>query len=380
MAQGMAQGPASPGGGDLNRAPLARRRSRTGLFLPSILLLVLALAWSAAWLFIRSRAEAEMDGWIAAEGRAGRTWTCADRSLTGFPFRLELRCATVSFARSDGRFSLGRLTALVQVYDPRHGILDVQGPFRVEQGELSADVAWDSLEGSFHGASGGFTRASLVVEAPKGSVRGAQPDPVGFSLKHLEAHARPAPGRFESEGAVDLSLRAEQVSLPVADAFLGNAAPADLALDATLNRATSLRSGPVKGELERWRQAGGGLDIALLSLAKGDRRLQGKGTLALDDAHRPAGRLELRAAGLEALVGQVMGQRLGAEKGALIGNLVGKLLGVRRRPSEDDPAQPEAPPQAGDAPLKALPPLRLADGRLLLGPFTIPNAALPPLY
>lgn len=377
----MAQEPTSPNGADLSRAPLARRRSRTGLFLPYILLLVLVLAWTAAWFFIRSRAEQEMDGWMAAEARAGRAWTCADRSITGYPFRIELRCAALTFARSDSRFTLGPVTALVQVYDPRHGILEVQGPFHVEQGDLTADVTWNSLEGSFHGASGGsFSRVSLVVEAPKGSVRGGTPVPVDFALKHLEAHARPTPGRFDTEGAIDLSLRAEQVALPLADSFLGNAAPADLALDATLNRATTLRNGPVAVELERWRQAGGSLDIALLSIAKGDRRLQGKGSLALDDAHRPAGKLELRAAGLEALVGQVMGQRLGAEKGALIGNLVGKLLGVRRRGGEGD-AEPDAAPQAGgDVPLKALPPLRLTDGRLMLGPFAIPNVELPALY
>ncbi|WP_430911326.1 DUF2125 domain-containing protein [Methylobacterium sp. sgz302541] len=377
----MAQGPTGDGptgSTDLDRAPLARRRSRRGLFLPSILLLVLVLAWSAAWFFIRHRAESEMDGWIAAEARAGRTWTCADRSIAGFPFRLELRCSGVSFARSDGRFSLGPVTALVQVYDPRHGILEVKGPFHVEQGDLDADVTWDSLEASFHGTSNGFSRVSVVAEGPRGSVQGAEPGPIDFSVKHLEAHARPTPVRFDTDGAVDIDLRTEQVNLPLVDAVLGNAAPADMVLDATLNRATALRSDPVAGELERWRKAGGSLDIALLSLAKGDRRLQGKGSLALDEAHRPMGRLELRAAGLEALVAQVMGQRLGPEKGALIGSLVGKLLGGGRRRDED--GQGEAAAQAGDAALKPLPPLKFIDGRVMLGPFAIPNAAVPALY
>ena len=42
------------------------------------------------------------------------------------------------------------------------------------------------------------------------------------------------------------------------------------------------------------------------------------------------------------------------------------------------PTDPVAAP-ADDA-LKPLPPLRLAEGRLMLGPFPIPNVQLPPLY
>ena len=131
-------------------------------------------------------------------------------------------------------------------------------------------------------------------------------------------------------------------------------------------------------ELETWRQAGGSLDIALLSLAKGARRLQAQGKIALDDEHRPAGQIDIRAAGVEALVGQIMGQRFGAEKGALIGGLVGKLLGGGSRRQDAETAA--TPAAAGDAALKAMPPLRLADGRLMLGPFPIPNVQVPPLY
>ncbi|KQU21089.1 hypothetical protein ASG63_05585 [Methylobacterium sp. Leaf94] len=352
-----------------------RPLSRKGLFLPYILLATLVIAWSLGWFYIRHRAASEMDGWIAQEAAAGRTWTCTDRSITGYPFRIELRCASLAFSRSDSRFTLGPVTAVTQVYQPRQGILEVGGPFHVEQGDLTADATWTSLEGSFHGASDGFVRASVVANGAKGVVRGAGPEPIAFDTQHLELHARPTPGRFESEGSIDTSLRANRIRLPLVDAALGNADPADLALDATVSRATALGTGTVAKELEDWRQAGGGLDIALLSLAKGERRLQAKGRLDLDAAHRLQGQLDLRAAGVEALVGQVMGQRFGAEKGALIGSLVGQLLGRRSQASAE--AGVAAP--ADDA-LKPLPPLRLAEGRLMLGPFPIPNVQLPPLY
>ncbi|MBE7248823.1 MAG: DUF2125 domain-containing protein, partial [Actinomycetospora chiangmaiensis] len=301
-----------------------------------------------------------------------RTWTCADRSLGGYPFRIELRCSAVTLERADGRFRLGPSTAVAQIYQPRLVVFESAGPFHVEQGDLTGDASWKSLQGSFHGAAEGFTRASLVVEAPNVTVKGAEPRPIAISGAHLELHARPSPGRYESEGTVDLSLRLNRAEVPQLDALTGTQDPADFALDATLAQATVLRTGTVARELERWRQAGGTLDITALSLSKGPQRVQAKGTLALDSAHRPAGQIDLRAAGVDALVGSIVGQRFGSDKGALVGQLVGGLLGLGQRPDR------EAPTDA--APLKALPPLRLVDGKIVFSGFPIPNVFVPALY
>ncbi|KQT77853.1 DUF2125 domain-containing protein [Methylobacterium sp. Leaf466] len=358
---------------DAAAGPAEPRRSRIGLFLPFVLLGLVVVLWSVAWFWIRGRAADEMDAWLAREAAAGRTWTCADRSITGYPFRLELRCGSLAFARADGRFTLGPLTAVVQVYQPRHGLLQVSGPFHVEQGDLVADATWKDLEASFHGASDGFTRASLVVDDVKGTIAAEGQPPTAFAGDHLEAHARPTPVRFASEGAVDVSLRLTRAVVPPLDALLASTDPLDLALDATIDRAAVLRTGQVARELETWRQAGGRLDIALLSLAKGERRLQASGKIGLDADHRPAGDFDVRAAGLEALVAQAMGPRIGAERGAMVGRLLGQLLSGGRR-------APDAAAPPGDAALKPLPPLRLADGRLMLGPFPIPNVTVPALY
>ncbi|MET0257852.1 MAG: DUF2125 domain-containing protein [Methylobacterium sp.] len=367
----MAQG-SEPGSGPTPAA--GKRRSRVGLFLPFILLLVLALLWSAGWFWVRDKAASEMDAWLVREAAAGRTWTCADRSITGYPFRIELRCAALTFARSDGGFSLGPLTVLVQVYQPRHAILEATGPFHVEQGDLVGDVTWTALGGSFHGASDGFVRASLVVDRPKGSVRGGEPGPIDFSAEHLELHARPTPGRFASDGAVDLNLRLADGLVPQLDPLLGNADPLEASLDATLERATVLRTRAIEKELEAWRLAEGQIDITALSLVKGNRRLQAKGEVGLDEAHRPEGQFDVRAAGLGDLIGQVMGKRFGNDRGALIGNLVGQFLGGMKR------REPETGPGQGDPSLQPIPTVKLAGGRLMLGPFPIPNVALPPLY
>ncbi|MGY2047497.1 DUF2125 domain-containing protein [Methylobacterium sp. JK268] len=365
----------------------AFRRGRIALFTPFILLLLVAVLWSAGWFWIRGRAEREIDGWFAREARAGRTWTCADRALTGFPFRLELRCAGLRFSRSDVAFTVGPLVAVAQVYQPRHVILEATGPFHVEQEGKTGDVTWRLLEGSLHLTGDGFQRVSLVADGLQGRVAGVQPDPIRFATEHLELHARPTPGRFESDGAVDVSARVEKAALPQLDALVGGTDPVDIALDATVNQAAGIRTRPLATELERWRAAGGSLDLTRLSAEKGRSRLQAQGTLALDEAHRPSGQLDVRTAGLDTVIAPLVSGhlegRIGGVNAALIGNLVGQFLGGgRRREAPADPSAEESQKPDSQKPdsLRPLPPVRLTGGKVAVGPFAIPNVRLDPLY
>jgi len=66
------------------------RYSRFWLYAPFALLLLVAIAWSAAWFVIRNRAGEALDGWLAAEAQAGRQWTCQDRTIGGYPFRIQV--------------------------------------------------------------------------------------------------------------------------------------------------------------------------------------------------------------------------------------------------------------------------------------------------
>src|SRR6201989_1651429 len=69
-----------------------KRRSRWGLFVAPVLLLIAAIAWSAFWLFAASQVDAQADAWRAHEAKSGRIYDCAKRSVAGFPSRLEIPC------------------------------------------------------------------------------------------------------------------------------------------------------------------------------------------------------------------------------------------------------------------------------------------------
>ena len=353
---------------------LPARHSRFWLFAPFVLLGLAAAGWSAAWFVIRQRTADGLDAWLASEAGMGRQWTCADRAVGGYPFRIEVSCGTLSVRRGEAAASLGRLLAIAQVYRPRHVIAEVGGPLRASDGEGAvAEADWRLLQVSVQSASDAFQRASLVVEEPKVRLVGLAPTELAGGAGHLEAHVRPDPARLGAEGAYDVALSARTMTIPVLNAWTGSDDPADMSLDTTVTQARGLTGRRLVGELERWREAGGAIEVEQWTLAQGARRLEAKGVLRLDDLRRPAGHLDLAAAGLQDLVGALMGGGRANGVGAVLGALAGQPARSRALgPSQSAPAaQPKLSP---------LPPLRLDNGRVSFGPFAVPGVRLAPLY
>jgi hypothetical protein len=340
------------------------RRSRFWLFVPFVLLVLVAVAWSAAWFVMRDRTETAIDSMLRREARAGRQWDCRDRSISGFPFRLEVTCASLSVRRSDITASFGRVEAVAQVYQPRHVITEVSGPLRVTDGTVTVDGSWRLLETSVHGSPAGFERISLVAEEPTVTIAGTGPSPLSLTSRNLEVHLRPNPTRRSTEGAYDAALMAQKALIPGLDAFVGSNAPTDLQVDLTATQVEGFRGRPVLAEVERWRQANGRVEVLRLAANNGASRLEAKGDLGLDEMHRPVGRVEAAAAGLDGLINRLTG---GRPEGGLLSALLGQA--------------PRSGSAIGSKPaLSPLPPLRLDDGRILLGPFKVPGVRLSPLY
>lgn len=339
------------------------RHSRFWLYTPLILLLLVAVAWSVAWFVIRNRTAEMLDAWIVSENRIGRHWTCTDRTIAGYPFRIEIVCGALSLKQGAVTASFGRTEAIAQVYQPRLVIAEVAGPLHVSDGKVTVQGRWDLLQASIHASQTGLQRLSIAANAPKITVTGLLPQEIATSGQHLELHLRPNPSRA-SEKAYDAALSVKQASIPQLDALIGGTELTDLNADVTATQTADFQGRPLAQELERWRSAGGVLDVLMLSVTKGPRRLEAKGQLNLDEEHRPSGQLNVAAAGLDGLIGNITGSRTG-------GALLGALLGQNPRARDKTGAQPQLAP---------LPPLSLNNGFLAMGPFVIPNFRLQPLY
>src|SRR6202047_4455633 len=113
-----------------------RRRPLWRLFLPPILLLIAAAAWSGFWFYAASEVEVKADAWRAQEAKAGRVYDCGKRSVAGYPFRLEIRGDDVSVSlisqtaatRAPSNVRIGEILVVAQIYDPKLVIAEFKAP------------------------------------------------------------------------------------------------------------------------------------------------------------------------------------------------------------------------------------------------------------
>ncbi len=338
---------------------------RLWLYIPFILLLLVAVAWSALWFYGRSRIHAEIDNLFAREATVGREWSCPDRSITGFPFRIEGRCSNPSYRqRGDaGEVINGQLKGLTIIGTTAgalamaHVISEFEGPLVVRSPlapELTA--TWKTARASTRGGVNRLERLSLEVETLAISSAGGGRWAVG----KLEAHLREGTDPSVT-GAYDLAIRLDNAVIPETDILTNSRDPLTLELDARLLGLKTVDRRNWRATMETWRAGGGTIKVEQLKLAKGAPRLEAKGDLKLDDQRRIEGRLDASFVNAGAIL-----QQFGVGLGPAAGGLVGALLGGGRA--------------GGGRDMNLRLPLVFDGGRLAIGPFRIPGVQLKPLF
>ena len=134
-----------PDSGDLAPAMptslIAPRRRLWPVFVMPVLVLVAAVAWTGFWFYAASHVDEKFDEWRTREAKSGRSYECASRSVAGFPFRMEVRCADPVVTLTSQTADRTQLTArlkdilvIAQVYDPTKIIAEFTGPAAVSAG------------------------------------------------------------------------------------------------------------------------------------------------------------------------------------------------------------------------------------------------------
>lgn len=346
---------------------IAAKPWRLGLYGPFILLLLVALGWSALWFYGRWRINAELDMLIAREASVGRNWSCPDRSITGFPFRIEGRCSNPSFRQAGeaGETLTGSVKSVTVVattagaFNLAHVISEAEGPL-VIRSPIAPEVTvnWTSARSSFRGSPTRLERASVEIDSPVMTANGLGGG--RWSAKRLEAHIRAGvdPARPNS---FDFALKIDGAILPELDFAMKSADPLTLTADARVLKLAAIDRNDWPATVEGWRNGGGSIVIEQLALTKGLPRVEAKGELRLDDQRRVEGRLDASFVNAGAIL-----QQLGIGGG--VGGLVGGLLGGNR------------PGQAQGRDMAIRLPLVLENGRVAIGPFRVPGVQLRPLF
>jgi hypothetical protein len=296
---------------DMTSATHNRRHWR--LFMMPILLLLAAAAWSGFWFYAASQAEVKADAWRAQEAKSGRVYDCARRTVAGFPFRLEVRCAGASVslvsqtaaqaaARTPVTAKLSEILVVAQVYDPKLLIAEFSAPATVfdSQGASSMVVNWSKGRSSVVGLPAIPQRASIVFD-------GASVDRVNASVqvplaraKHIELHGRLAEGSPLEHPVIETVLRVEAGSVQDVHPLLTQ--PFDAEVRAMLSGLKDLAPKPWPERFRELQAAGGHVEIVQSRIQQGDLIAVAAGTLGLSAQGNLDGELQMTVAGLDTVI------------------------------------------------------------------------------
>lgn len=335
------------------------------LFGVVLLLALFALIWTGVWFFAARQAGAELDALLQSERDQGRVFTCPRRTFSGFPTELTLSCVDAGFEGKDGDRTVdvrvAAVSAEASLFHLRELKVTLLGPltYKTSDGAVDLRASWASLLATVVGLPEAQTFRldghDVTVDGAFGAT-GRQ----GGTAQTLRASFSAVPGAPTPSLDFDIAIKGS--SVPPLDDFLGGRAPVDATVAGRLDHADAAKGVTPEEAIENWRVAGGRVDLARTQLDHADSRVVASGSLMLDSAHRPEGRLDASFAGLGPVLARfgIRGDVSAAT------SLIGALLGGK-------PPAAEAPPGALNLPLQ------FRGGRLAIGPIRT-DVELPPLY
>ncbi|MCT8972385.1 DUF2125 domain-containing protein [Microbaculum marinisediminis] len=289
----------STGSGKLGRPPRF-------VVLVALAVVAVAAGWSAVWYFGTQKADAMITAWLADEAARGRTYACGERSVGGYPFRVEVRCTEPSVDIADAkphvRASASGFRAVAQVWNLTHVIYEIDGPVRIEGGNkrrpaFAVDTDWDLLQGSLRAPGGQIARGDLAITGFT-----AMPDPaVGgpgggatVTASRVGIHGRKAD---TAPDAHDVDIAVDTIDLVVTPDGMGPSDAVDLSFVGRLGALPYPPPRDPEAFLAAWRANGGSVEVGKLSATQGETELRAEGTLTPDGAGRPEGSVTIKLAG-----------------------------------------------------------------------------------
>ena len=289
-----------------------RRRPFWRLFIAPVLVVIAAIAWSIFWFYAASQVDVQADAWRAQEAKSGRIYDCADRSVGGFPFRLEVRCdgATVTLVSQTAGAStqapitakLGEILVVAQVYDPKRVIAEFTAPATVSDKAAQASyvVNWRLGRSSVFGLPAVPQRASIVFDdGAIDRLDGSTQVPLA-SVKHIELHGRIAEGSPADHPVIESVLQISGGSIKGLHPLL--AEPFDADVRAMLSGLKDFAPKPWPVRFRELQAAGGHVDIMQSRIQQGDLVAVAAGTLGFSPAGCLDGELQMTVAGIEKVI------------------------------------------------------------------------------
>lgn len=179
----------------------------------------LALAYSAAWLFGAHLVRSQIEQAMADYDTDVTSADCADIAITGFPFRYDVTCTNLAVTEGDLAISLPELKATVMVYRPTHLLWFAQGPANFDDAFTGArqQLRWSQLRGSAR--TNGWALARVSIEGEDFSlIDTLLGERERATVAHLEAHAIDMPERYnELTARSEVAVLVDMVGVEMAE-------------------------------------------------------------------------------------------------------------------------------------------------------------------
>jgi hypothetical protein len=253
-----------------------RKPRRLGLYGPFALLAVLALAWSAGWVWLRGETLGRMDAARLAWAAQGGELSWASRSISGFPFRLDVNLTDVRLRESTGwALAVPTLNAEAPAYAPGHWVTLAPGGVVITRpvgGNLI--VKAKVLRASFSRPGDHPSRVSVEgIDLTFTPAPGARPFFVA-AAQEFHLHTRAGPG---DQGALYVALDQAKASLAGLVGEIAAGRSVNLTLDAIYSHAGALTGRDWVRAVDAWRRAGGAVSVRNLRLQAGAALLETHG-------------------------------------------------------------------------------------------------------
>ena len=249
---------------------------RLGLVLPWFALLLLAGGWSIAWFKLRAEAVARMDAAAAQLREQGYPVAWTTRTVTGFPFRLDVTLTGARIGESSGwALAMPLLKGEAYIYRLDQWMLvtpDGVTLTRPDGGPVS--VRAKALRASLGGLGASPPRLSIEgVDLSFDTPAGARPYMIQ-SAARLALHTRPGP---DDQGGVLFKVEGAKLRLKGLPARIAQDRPVSMQWDLVLSRMSAFRGHSWPSAARHWRDGGGVITVRSAELRGGDALLTGSG-------------------------------------------------------------------------------------------------------
>ena len=368
-----------------------RRRRRWPLTL-FFLVAVLAGLWSAAWYYGAGVAESTIAGWKEREAKAGRVYTCATQTISGFPFGIEIRCVDpgAELTTTQPRLSLKARDMVVsaQVWQPTVLTTEFVGPLTIaEPGQAPTMTAnWRHAQTKLHGLPTSPESVSIQIEAPVVDRAGDSEKLFKADLLHI--NGRLVSGTVQDNPVIEMVLKLTAAAAPYWHPAA--ATPIDADITTVLRGLKDFSPKPWPQRFRELQAANGRIDIASARVQQRDTIATANGALGLSPAGKLNGELRLTVANLEKLLPTLGLERMLSQEQA--SPQMNKTLGALDRimPGLGNMARQNAGPMIAasvnvlgqpaelEGKRAVLLPLKFNDGVVSLGPLKLGDT--PPLF